>query len=264
MSYTGARIYRFRVTAAGRAVGLAPLPGGTLPRGRFAQQMAASPDGSRLAVGLRPDGYRRSSPHAEIIVINTRTGARTAWAGAQAPPGESAPSLTFLQLSWTGNGRELAYLAAWVCKPGRPNVACLQPGRTDYEEIRALDPARGGGSLDSGRLLLRRAGGGIEDAAITADGSALTTVVVHDRAGGSRLITVAQVPAGTSGRARILYRLRATTHDQLWSFVPGKAGQFLILIGAAPRFSGGTVNGWIADGRLHRLPFPDDVYAEVW
>lgn len=51
----------------------------------------------------------------------------------------------------------------------------------------------------------------------------------------------------------------------MWSFEPGKAGQFLILIGSTLRFTGGTANGWIAHGRLHRLPFPyNSVYSEVW
>lgn len=55
------------------------------------------------------------------------------------------------------------------------------------------------------------------------------------------------------------------TTDLVWSFEPGKAGQFLILIGSTLRFTGGTANGWIAHGRLHRLPFPyNSVYSEVW
>lgn len=274
-SYT-ARIYRFRVTAAGRVTGLAPLPGGALPSRRIAQQMAASPDGSRLAVSLHPGAYKRNAHHAEIMVINTRTGARTVWTDGQAPPGQSAPSLTLLQLSWTGDGRELAYLEVWMCKAGPLNTACVQPMVNAYEEVRALDPARGGGSLDSGRLLLRRPRGGLEAAAITPDGSALTTVVVprrHSahpgatvtRPGPPEVMKVAQVPAGTSGRARILYRLITRTTDLVWSFEPGKAGQFLILIAGVTRFTGGTVNGWIADGRLHRLPFPyNSAYSEAW
>jgi hypothetical protein len=257
------RIYRFRVTAAGQVAGLAPVPGGDLGR-IYVPAMAASPSGSQLAVVVQR--FSRTTKPDQIIVLGTRTGARTTWVAGQAPPGQNPRSLRILQLSWTGDGRELAYLATWFCQPVSTHSDCSNAGPINaYEEVRTLNPAGPGGSLSSARLLLQDPGGDISAAAISPDGSVLTAVRVrgpHKRIV-PRLLIVTEFDARTGRRLGILYRMTTTVLNLVSAFVPGPSGQYLILVRSGRGIPG--VNGWIAGGRLHPLaPAAAGVLTETW
>ncbi|MGH3395380.1 MAG: hypothetical protein ACRDPO_11900, partial [Streptosporangiaceae bacterium] len=211
---TQARIYRFRVTADGRVTGLAPVPGGNLGR-LVAGSMAATRHGSRLALGIEPSGVRRGDHPAEIIVLDPRTGARATWRGGLAPRGQDQRTLRIGQRSWTADGQQLAYLAAWTCRqpPASARASCPDVGPLGYcEEVRSLAPAGRGGRLSSGRLLLRVPAGDIERVVISPDGALLTAATVSDLIAWSghpsREVTVAQVSAQTGQAVRVLYRVR--------------------------------------------------------
>ena len=88
----GQRLYRFRLTSTGRVTGFAAVPGGTLGRRYWAADaMAASPDGSRVAISLSWAGSLRArglpaglhfSTHPDYIdIIDVATGARSVWRG---------------------------------------------------------------------------------------------------------------------------------------------------------------------------------------
>jgi hypothetical protein len=86
---TGSRIYRFHLTAAGRITGYSLLPGGSLD-GLSAGRVTASANGAEVAVGAVPAGRPDPSVSADVIVINTRTGARAVWHAAPAVRGKMA------------------------------------------------------------------------------------------------------------------------------------------------------------------------------
>jgi hypothetical protein len=262
----GSRIYRFQVTPAGRVGRLVPVPGGDLGH-EIATTMAISPDGSQLAMAVRPNGVTAAPTPDEVVVLSTRTGARTTWTGGPAPRGEDPRSLTVSQLSWTADGRELAYLAYWDCR-SRNGEFCPDAGPVGaYEEVRTLNPARRGGSLTSGRLLLLAPHGYVLAAAISPDGAALTMLSVPRQAGLGRpargLYIIRIAASGRKGRtSRVLYRLPTGQWHLAPAFVPGPSGRYLIVVTGTPP---GGINGWVAHGRLHRLaPAGRYVFFETW
>jgi hypothetical protein len=156
----GEQIYRFRLTRAGQVTGFARIPGGVLRPGWAADALAASPDGSLLAVGAyyqRDHRYRGQlyGPQRsdQLIVIHTATGAQSLWRGGS--PGE-ARYFRVASLSWTGDSRQLAVLGEWC--PTAPNPGGeLCPAGQRQAQLRAIKPAGPtGGSILRGRLLLRQ------------------------------------------------------------------------------------------------------------
>jgi hypothetical protein len=261
-----ALIYRFRVTPAGRVSHLTSVPGGNLGR-YFAVAMAVSPSGSQLALAENPDILVRGRVPQRVVLLSTRTGARTIWAGGPPPPGMNPRSASIAQLSWTANGRELVYLGYWTCAR-RHSDLCAKPGLFgDYGAVRTLNPAGPGGSLTSGRLLFR-ANNNLGAAAISPDGSVLTAVRLRQRHGSPRQrMIVTQYDARTGRQLRVLYSFGTSSASYVWSLVPGPAGRYLIVVGTGMLRgpAAGTVNGWIAGGRLHRLrPAGADVSGEAW
>jgi hypothetical protein len=257
-----ARIYRFQVTPAGRVSHLTSVPGGNLGH-NVVVTMAVSPSGSQLALGLRRDIVRTRLAE-QVVVLSTRTGARTTWAGG-APPGQNPRAAWILQLSWTANGRELVYLGYWTCATSK---RCVKGGLfSNYEAVRTLNPAGPGGTLTSGRQLLH-SDGYLAAAAISPDGSVVTAVRQRQQRGRPRQrMTVTQFDARTGRQLDVLYSITTSSADFMQSFVPGPAGRILIAVGSdwlgGP--VAGTFNGWIADGRLHRLAPPGaDVSSETW
>lgn len=266
-----ATIYRFQVTAAGQVTGLAPVPGGRLS-GAVALTMAASPRGSQLALAVEPVSGGRAHRPERIVVLSTQTGARTTWAGGEAPHGQNPHTVTILQLSWTADGRELAYLGRWACQqpPASTHGVCGNAGPLGgYEEVRTLDPAAPGGRLDSGRLLQRAPVGYLSAAAIGPDGRTLTDVeeVTQIPGQGSpdwHLFRIIKVDARTGRAGRVLGQLRTRGRGFVDDFVPGPSGRNLIVLnGTSP--GAGAFNGWISRGRPHRLgPAASGVTWETW
>jgi hypothetical protein len=241
------------------------VPGGDLGH-VYVTTMAASPDGSRLAIVVQ--AFSRTTESDQLVVLGPRTGARTTWVAGQAPRAQNPRSLRILQLSWTDTGRELAYLATWFCQPVSAHRNCGNAGPLNaYEEVRTVNPAGGGGRLSSGRLLLRAPAGDIGAAAISRDGSLLTAVRVlqlHGQHGPwHRWLIVTQFDARTGRQLRVLFRITTNPLDLMQSFVPGPSGQYLFLARAGAGVSG--VNGWIARGHLHPLrPAGAGVSSETW
>jgi len=263
----GAIVYRFQVTSAGRISHLAPVPGGPLGH-VLVDTMAVSPSGSQLAIAVRNSLFPATVGPDKVIVLSTRTGARTTWAGDRAPRGQDQRTLWIQELSWTANGRELVYLGHWNQCPQTPGKPCLFSGPPGgYEQVRTLNPAGRGGSLTGGRLLINAPGGYLGAAAISPDGRTLTGVevaTVQPAVSGPlrRVFRVTQFDVRTGRPLRVLYQAQAGNRDLVRAFVPGPAGQDLILITNPVR---ATVNGWIARHRLHRLaPAGSDASFETW
>jgi hypothetical protein len=211
------QIHRFRLTAAGHVTGFARVPGGALRSGWAADALAASADGSRVAVG---DYYYPShvNPGPEqsdqLVVINAHTGAQRIWRG-----GAAAPGYTFFRvasLSWTGDTRELAVLGEW-CKVFDPNPGgegCSRWQR--LAQLRAINPAGpGGGSVVAGRPLLRQAPRTyLAQALANPDGSVITAMVLRGKIVGNpqisgifpRYLSVELASPATARPLGVIYR----------------------------------------------------------
>ncbi|HEX4656370.1 MAG TPA: hypothetical protein VH307_03210 [Streptosporangiaceae bacterium] len=285
------RLYRFRLNAAGQVRGLRQVPGGTLGNAQWAADaMAASPDGSQVAVSLGPRAAPGSticspsgrecigppSDHSDhIYVVNTATGARSFWHGGI---GQSS-AVSVLSLSWTRNGTELAYFAQW-CPQGRANtfMSCARGTRTGgaTAEVRAINPASGGGALTSGRRLFQLSATfpNVPQAVISPDGSTITAAVLTGSGGRwhtPTALAVEQISIATGKPLRVLYRQHLSgaasinsTPDYV-TLSPDTTGKHWLLStmnGSVP--CGSNLNGWIDGGQLVPLPAGCTVVAEAW
>jgi hypothetical protein len=258
---TGSRIYRFRVTGSGQIGGYSLVRGGLLA-GLQADRLAAAANGSEVAVTTAPAGNPDSTGPAEIMVINTLTGARAVWHNAPAVPGQ----MTFgvAELSLTADGHELAFLGIPRCVRG----PCRPTG--NGEEVRAVSPAGQGGNLSSSRLLVRQsalvrlATGYIDGAVISPDGSSVA-VLEMSTAGGSpdNIMSVVQVSATTGTQLRVRYQLDTGNGFFYRFFGADPSGRYLLIDGGP---TSGTVNGWIDGGQLVRLAPANgsNVFYEAW
>ena len=259
---TQARIYRFRVTSAGRVSGYSLVPGGVLP-GLQVGGLAVSADDSQIAVNVAPGAAAVGPTRNAIMVINARTGTRALWHVPPAVPGK----MTFSAgaLSFTADGRELAFLAFPRCIQG----PCTPTG--NGEEVRAVSPAAQGGSLASSRLLLRQSSlaplgtSYLDGAIISPDGSTVTVLVMNGPARGQlrTTISVVQVSAATGRQTGVSYRVDTGNGFSYRLFGSDPSGRYLLL-NAGP--TSGMVNGWIDHGRLIQLTPAngDNVLSETW
>jgi hypothetical protein len=257
---TGTRVFRFQVTASGRVRGYSAVPGGKLP-GLGVGRMAATPDGSQLAMTAAA-GF---GPGGNVLVLNTRTGARAVWHNGTGAAGSTQFGLG--DLSWARHNSELVVQATVRKCPGGTAGQCV-PGM----QWRALRPPAAGGQLGSSRLLVAKsaftgkAQGFINDSVITPDGAALIVVVLHSPRGASTpgTIDVVKVSASTGAKLRVLFEENTGQGVFYRFFSTDPSTRFLILDAGRP--TGAIPNGWIDHGRLVPLRPADgsNVFDEAW
>jgi len=265
------QIYRFWLTAAGHVTGFGRVPGGALPPDWGADSLAASANGSRIAVGafyypshVNP-GPKQSD---QVVVINTRTGAQRSWRG-----GSLAGGYKFFRvasLSWAG-GRELAVLGEW-CRAVNPNPGgeSCSPGDR-RAQLRAINPAGpGGGSVLTGRLLLRQAPRTfLAQALASPDGSVITAMVLRGKIVGNPQISgifpanlsVEQVSAATGHPLGVIYRrylgdtsMQSGPMNDPLTLIADATGSHLILDGGICNLRcSNEFNGWLDGRRLVQL-----------
>lgn len=256
---TGEQVYRFRLSAAGRVGDLSRVPGGALAgTGWTADAMAASPDGSRLAVALTS-----AAQDDHIDVVNTATGTKSVWQGGIA----QKYAFRVLDLSWTSNG-ELAYFGQW-CPHRNPDAPSCWPGMETggaKAEVRGLRPTGRGGSLNGGVRLFRPPAGisFIAQALISLNGSTITAVAVTPGE-----LAVEQISIATGRRERVLYRrtlVSIASRSVLLS--SDGSGRYWMVDGVTCVSSsrcGVGFNGWIHDGQLVPLqPSGGSAVSEAW
>jgi hypothetical protein len=288
---TGERIYRFRVTAAGRVSGFAAVPGGVLGGAEWsADAIAASPDGEQLAIAFSFIGLaencgsagqpacQTARPSDYIVVLNTVTGKKSMWQGGLSELGKW---FSVGNLSWADDGHELVFFGQG-CAPGGWEPGSESCGTGRVAEARTLDPASGGGRLGSGRLLLRQSARYpyIAQAVISPDGSTIIAIVLTGPVTGNANVSgifpdnlaVEQISARTGKLLRVLYRhqLGDTSGvngvpDPL-ALMPDAAGQhWLLNVGICSGSCTTGLNGWIDRGTLVPLPPTDGRLAyEAW
>jgi hypothetical protein len=243
---TGTRIYRFALTRSGRVSEFRLLTGGNLSGLRGAA-LAASPDGAELAVGVAPV---KSGALTDVLVINTRTGARTVWHAGHLPGGLR---FNVQDLSFASLGRMLAVFGWGRCPKTAAARACKSPG----QEMVVVSHASRGGQLASGRVIFtlpkltpdRHAW--VNDAFIRPDG--LTALAVVSGTTGS----VVQVSVATGKPSGILYQVQGNLLIR-----PDPSGRFVMIDG---RGQVGQIFGWIHRGKLIPLkPAGQNVYLADW
>ena len=252
VAYRQTRLYRFTISGSGRVASSSPVPGGALT-GLWLGGIAASQDGTRVAVTV--DGSAdHSAIHAnDVLVVDTRTGQHSVWRSAPRVPGR--PYYGVGALSLTAHGTELAYLAQPLC--GKQGYPCANVS----EEIRAIRLAPGGGSLTGSRVLLRQSAvmrlsqGYIEDAVIAPDGRMLTLAIGRSGPGADAgSVSVVQYSASTGHRLRVVY-LRHTGNGFAYSAFAADASGTHFMLDAGH-------NGWIDHGRL--IPVPAGHLLVTW
>ena len=273
----GERLYRFRLSSTGQVTSFAALPGGPLGNHNWnADAIAASPDGSRVAVSLSWAGPVCGSrpgepacPHfrtrpSYIDIVQVATGTRSVWRGG------TSNAFTVASLSWTAHGRQLVYLGQ-SCAHFQPNSeVCAAGVRT--AQVRALNPAARGGRLDSGPVLLDQSAAlpYIVQAQISPDGTTITAVVLTGRKisshGLSDLLpphlSVIQVSRASGQPLRVLYQrylgriTRMNRGPDVVQLSQDSAGRHWMLSGGlcGGLRCQGAFNGWLRDGRLVPLP----------
>jgi hypothetical protein len=255
------RIFQFHVTTSGLVTSDQPVRGGALG-GLLVQGIAATPDGSEIAVivypGSHPPDLHRTPP--DVIVIDTRTGARAIWHGA--PPVSGKTVYWPQDISLTADGQRLVFLT---------EPQCFQPPCTTRggQQMRVvIHPASGGGQLNSAAVLvrldsvLRLSSASVMDAVISPDGSTLTLAVMGTLSGkpSPDSVSVVQIPASGQRQLRVVYRLpQGDSYSFFSADPPGR--HFLIGTGTL----NGEFAGRIDNGRLIPLqPDPSIVQVMVW
>ncbi len=254
------RIYRLKLTVAGRVRRFALIKGGVLTQLRVSD-IAATSDGSRVAITVTP-GSATHGGTGDILVISTRTGARARWRASSGKPGTIKYPVGSVSL--TADGRELAFLTQPRCVPATGGPACHVRGG---EEVRALSLAGKGGQVNDSRLLVRQSSimrlaiGYINAAVISPDGSLVTVAEVGWPAGH---VSIAQVSAVTGKQVGFVFQLRTGEGFSYRTFAADPSVRHFILAAGPP--SGTISNGWVDHGRLIRLkPFDgSQVNWEVW
>jgi hypothetical protein len=287
---SGEQIYRFRLTGTGQVTGFTRVPGGSLRPGWAADALAASPDGSTVAVGAyyqrerHLHGHRFTAPDRsdQLVLIHTATGTQSIWRGGQ--PAGGYGHFRLGSLSWTAGGRELAVLGEWCRDYSGPGGESCSPGQR-LAQLRAIDPAAPGGRVLGGRLLLAQSPRlpYLAQALISPDGSVITAMVLHGQVVGNPQIsgifpadmTIEQVSAATGRELGVLYRrhlgdtseVSGPMSDPL-TLIADASGRNLILDGGicGPHCSN-EFNGWLHQGRL--IPLPPTGFAhregtEAW
>ena len=259
---TGSRIYRFHLTAGGRIARYTLIPGGSLA-GLSVGRVTSSADGAEVAMTTVPAGPANSSVLSDIMVINTRTGARAVWHSSPAVPGTMA--LGANDLSLTADGHELVYLAIPRCIRGH----CASTG--NGEEVRAVSPAAAGGQLSGSRLLARQsalvplASGYLDGALVSANGSSVFVLEMNSPPrGGSTTVSVVKVSAATGQPLRVVYRV-ATGNGFSFRFFSADPFRRYPILDVGPA-NGAMPNGWIYHRHLIPLSPRDgtNVFYETW
>ena len=286
----GQRLYRFQVTSSGLVSGFSAVPGGLLGRPNWeADAIAASPDGSRVAVSFSFMGPPKGCGQAKlpkcppvtayrdyIDVVNTATGAKSVWQGGMS---KLRASFSVGNLSWTSDGR-LVVLGTW-CRTGGDGETCGGP-KQRTAEVWAVHPGTHGGHLDQGHLLLREQGRYplIEQAVISPDGSVITAVMLTGPVVGTSQINgsvpdnlfVEQISVTSRQVLRVLFRRHLGPTDEIngvpdfLALYPDASGEHWMLnAGICSGHCTGGFNGWIDHGRLVPLQPADGRMAdEAW
>ncbi|HEY1917484.1 MAG TPA: hypothetical protein VGH27_18100 [Streptosporangiaceae bacterium] len=281
---TQEQLYRFKVTGTGQVSGFSLVKGMTFGLGG-AEEMAVSPDGSRLAVAV---GGGSMGNDASITVVTLGNGTRQVWQGGLARPGYRTFDIS--GLSWS-SGTQLVFSAQWCQVDEVNNQVCGSAVHGDrrMSAVRSLDVTGSGGQLSDGRLLFGQSAQYPYIAtAVTSPGSALITAVVlsgpvrnpKSNTVPSQLSVLpfeSSISSPTDVPGFVLYQ-RPTGPTFAWVLSPSwMVGEHINtqhwLLEAADAYDGDGppseqnqgYNGWVSSGQLVLLrPADGQLASEAW
>jgi len=248
-SFPRTRFYWLRVSADGRSARLTALNAAPLPAGDYADGIAVSPSGSRLAVAIQLSGGRRGA----VEVVSLATGTARTWTTGS--PGYPAG------VSWA-DGRRLGFF--WAGTGAAPQ---RDPGLWE------LDTAAPGHALLSGRRILPLVTGGdtVQYAQLTTAGTAIAAVTYNGTAHVARGTVVGGIVELSARTGRPLRTLLA--EHAAYAADPGHPGWYIgsCLLAAADRTGGHLLVSCDRFGRLDRGRFtplpgaaPQSAVAAAW
>jgi hypothetical protein len=235
---TGSRLYRFRLTSAGRVARYSAVPGGALP-GLATFGLTAAADGSEVAMNTSTGRPPRTS--TGVLVINTTTGAHAVWRGTGGRPSDAL----YQDFTLSPNGRDLRFLT----------TGSLLIGSGHPEEWQ-VSPASRGGLLSSARVLVRVPSRKsvpmlIVYAQVNPGGSVLTLVAVQlPVRPRTTTVVVEQISVASDRVIRDLFRAGARGGFNAIGASSDPTGRYIIL-DYSPQH--GVSNGWLEHGHLVAL-----------
>jgi hypothetical protein len=235
---------------------------------------AVSPDNGKIALALKASSSSTTSD--EILVIDTRTGAHAVWRG-----GLDRPNAAFaiLGLSWTSDGRSLAFLAQWCSPPQRAfsnTRSDVCGGATRSAQVRELDTTSAGGSLSSARLLLAQSARYpyIARALISPDGTSLTAILLSGPVppgtglgpNAPERLSVVRISVGTGTVTATFFQ--GVDPVSVWSTLTAdSSGRYLMLTHTDVSLRSDDTRyavGWIDAGHFRQLPLNPDGQPVAW
>jgi hypothetical protein len=235
---------------------------------------AVSPDNGKIALALKASSSSTTSD--EILVIDTRTGSHAVWRG-----GLDRPNAAFaiLGLSWTSDGRSLAFLAQWCSPPQRAfsnTGSDVCGGATRSAQVRELDTTSAGGSLSSARLLLAQSARYpyIARALISPDGTSLTAILLSGPVppgtglgpNAPERLSVVRISVGTGTVTATFFQ--GVDPVSVWSTLTAdSSGRYLMLTHTDVSLRPGDTRyavGWIDAGHFRQLPLNPDGQPVAW
>lgn len=262
-------VYRFHVTSTGRVSGYSRVKGSAMKGLDADGSIAASPDGSQIAVEVsKPDPhgqlYTNTVP-VGIFVINTHTGVRALWHSGPYRPGAIQYALAST-MSFSSDGQLV--VIELRCHRNQYQSNC---GSVEDIQVRAYSLAAAGGSLERGKVLftqsdIKTPGISLGPALISRDDSTLTAIKIRGNGNGTCDLSIVRLSIATGRVLSVLYTVNTGTplgNVFLRFFTADPSGRFLILDSDA---RGARVNGWIDHGKLVPLvpKNGDEVMSETW
>ena len=247
-SYPRTRFYWLRVSADGRSARLTALNVAPLPSGEYADGIAVSPGGGRLAVAIQRGGGN----YGAVKVVSLATGAVRTWTTVR--PGFPA------SVSWAG-GQRFGFF--WV------GTGAAQGSSGLWQ----LDTAAPGHALLSGRRVLPEVTGGdtVQDAQLTTAGTVIAAVNYNGTAHVARGTVVGGIVELSAQTGRPLRTLLA--EHAAYSADPGDPGWYTTacLLAGADRTGSHLLVSCDRFGRLDRGRFtalpgaaPQTAVAAAW
>jgi hypothetical protein len=220
-----------------------------------------------------PDALFNPGPSDNVAIVNTVSGARSAWQGAPPATGLTT-TFSVPSLSWSANSQSVNFIVQG-CPWRATSVAeaCTSNANSDRSAAiyQISRPFRPGGPVSARRVrILDPFYSYLPQAVVSPDGSTITAVLtpqlIDAGANGPYVPVVEQISVATQKPVHSLYAARNLGRIPVnLNDVPYAAQHWLFSLGYCNAGRCGGLNGWIDHGKLVPLQPSDGTVAdEAW